>query len=184
MDGGCRNNGTINHKNDVYNASHLLNESDFQPTNQRAELSAGVLALNTASNIKDLNRPSRKGYRLEEEASRKIRRSNGEAGPESRLSQVVIKCDSQYLVKGMTEWIYNWRRNNFRSSRDKPIVNSDLFKRLDDKIDDLNQRGVQVQFWHVPRERNQMADYLVNRRLDGVAADEATREIGELFYEQ
>lgn len=156
-------------------------------TNQRAELSAGLLALDIANNIKDLNKPSRINERLI---------TIDVENPESELAKVVIKSDSQFLVKGMTELIYKWRRNGYINAKMLPVVNQDLFKELDRKVrfaqtkqpfpmkfadvrsgrpqvKALNDRGVEVQFWHVPRHQNQVADYLVNSRLDGLTADEA-----------
>lgn len=44
---------------------------------------------------------------------------------------------------------------------------------IQSQVNGLNDRGVEIQFWHVPRNRNQMADYLVKSQLDGIDADEA-----------
>ncbi|USN51971.1 MAG: ribonuclease HI [Myxococcales bacterium] len=43
---------------------------------------------------------------------------------------VEIYSDSQYVVKGMTEWIHNWRRSGFKNSQKKEVVNADLWKEL------------------------------------------------------
>jgi ribonuclease HI len=100
-------------------------------------------------------------------------------GPEVSLQHVVIKSDSEYVVKGMTSWIHNWKLNGYRNSKKKPVVNTDLFKDLEEEITALNNRDVHVQFWHVPREQNKIADYLANCILDGITAKEATERIAD-----
>lgn len=47
-----------------------------------------------------------------------------------RPCQVVITTDSQYLVKGMTEWIAGWQRKGWRNSKKEPVVNKDLWEQL------------------------------------------------------
>lgn len=48
----------------------------------------------------------------------------------TRPCQVVITTDSQYLVKGMTEWISGWQRKGWRNSKREPVVNKDLWEML------------------------------------------------------
>ena len=45
--------------------------------------------------------------------------------------QVAVYTDSQYVQKGMTEWIGNWKRNSWRTSDKKPVKNKDLWLLLD-----------------------------------------------------
>ena len=47
-----------------------------------------------------------------------------------RPCRVVITTDSQYLVKGMTEWIDGWQRKGWRNSKREPVVNKDLWELL------------------------------------------------------
>ena len=47
-----------------------------------------------------------------------------------RPSSVVITTDSQYLVKGMTEWIGGWQRKGWINSKKEPVVNRDLWEHL------------------------------------------------------
>ena len=47
-----------------------------------------------------------------------------------RPCQVVITTDSQYLVKGMTEWIVGWQRKGWRTSKKEPVINKDLWELL------------------------------------------------------
>ncbi len=49
----------------------------------------------------------------------------------SRPCKVVIATDSQYVLKGMTEWISGWKRKNWRTADKKPVKNVDLWQELD-----------------------------------------------------
>lgn len=44
--------------------------------------------------------------------------------------RVRVTTDSTYVVKGMTEWIEGWQRNNWRNSQKKEVLNRDLWERL------------------------------------------------------
>ena len=47
-----------------------------------------------------------------------------------RPCSVRITTDSNYIVKGMTEWIYGWIKNNWKNSQRKDVLNRDLWERL------------------------------------------------------
>jgi ribonuclease HI len=51
-------------------------------------------------------------------------------GQLKRPCRVLITTDSQYLVKGMTEWIEGWQRKGWRNSKKEPVVNKDLWELL------------------------------------------------------
>lgn len=48
----------------------------------------------------------------------------------TRPCRITITTDSQYLVKGMTEWITGWQRKGWRNSKKDPVVNRDLWEQL------------------------------------------------------
>ncbi len=48
----------------------------------------------------------------------------------TRPCQISITTDSQYLVKGMTEWIAGWQRKGWRNSKKEPVLNKDLWETL------------------------------------------------------
>ena len=48
----------------------------------------------------------------------------------SKPSSVTVVTDSQYLVKGMTEWIDNWLAKNWKTASKKPVKNVELWQRL------------------------------------------------------
>lgn len=45
--------------------------------------------------------------------------------------KATVYTDSQYVQKGITEWIINWKRNSWRTSDKKPVKNQDLWMALD-----------------------------------------------------
>lgn len=48
----------------------------------------------------------------------------------TRPCHVVVTTDSQYLVKGMTEWIGGWQRKGWLNSKKEPVLNRDLWEEL------------------------------------------------------
>jgi len=49
---------------------------------------------------------------------------------------VTVTTDSRYVVDGITKWIFNWKKNGWKSADKKPVKNQDLWLRLDE----LNRR--------------------------------------------
>jgi ribonuclease HI len=47
-----------------------------------------------------------------------------------RPSWVRVLTDSNYVFKGITEWIHSWRKRNWLNSQKKPVANKDLWERL------------------------------------------------------
>ena len=47
-------------------------------------------------------------------------------------SNVVLTTDSKYVMQGITEWIKNWKTRGWLTSSKKPVLNKDLWKRLDE----------------------------------------------------
>ena len=49
-----------------------------------------------------------------------------------RPCRVTVYTDSQYVQKGITEWIASWKRRGWRTASKDPVKNVDLWKRLDE----------------------------------------------------
>lgn len=73
---------------------------------------------------------------------------------------VVLTTDSQYLMKGMTEWIAGWIRRGWVSSKKEPVLNRDLWERL------LELSGVHKIDWRWVRGHNGHPE---NERCDELA---------------
>lgn len=48
-----------------------------------------------------------------------------------RPCEVTIHTDSVYVMKGMTEWIKNWKARNWKTASKKPVKNVDLWQELE-----------------------------------------------------
>lgn len=75
--------------------------------------------------------------------------------------KVELYTDSQYLKKGMTEWMRGWKRRNFQTSTGSPVKNGDLWKVLDElsKQHDITWNWVRG---HNGDKYNEIADRLAN----------------------
>lgn len=73
--------------------------------------------------------------------------------------RVVIHTDSQYLRKGITQWIHNWRRNGWRTASKKPVKNQDLWRELLEVMKPHDVRWEWVK-GHAGHEENERVDRL------------------------
>ena len=48
-----------------------------------------------------------------------------------RAAEIVVVTDSSYVRDGVTQWIFGWKRNGWKTADKKPVKNEDLWKRLD-----------------------------------------------------
>ena len=79
--------------------------------------------------------------------------------------EVVLTSDSQYLVKGMTEWIDGWIRKGWINSSKQPVKNKELWVELDR----LNRRHRVSWVWirgHSGHVENERCDRLANQAID------------------
>jgi len=79
--------------------------------------------------------------------------------------EVSLTTDSQYLRKGITEWIYNWQKNNWKTADKKPVKNVDIWQQLAEEV--LKH---QIQWhWikgHSDHLENDLVDALANQAID------------------
>lgn len=88
------------------------------------------------------------------------------------LATVEICTDSQYVKKGMTEWIDGWIKREWKGSTKKPVLNKDLWEALKKEEDRLKNSGVKVMWKYVPGH----SGVPMNERADVIAtmcADDA-----------
>ena len=79
-----------------------------------------------------------------------------------KSSQVQFYTDSEYLRKGITEWIHTWKRKGWKTAGKKPVKNQDLWQQLDSVI---QQHEIE---WHWLRGHAGQRD---NERVDKLARD-------------
>lgn len=82
-----------------------------------------------------------------------------------RPCRVRVHTDSQYVQKGITEWLANWKRRNWRTSAGQPVKNQDLWQRLDQAAagHDIEWHWVKG---HAGHPGNEAADRLANAGVD------------------
>ena len=80
----------------------------------------------------------------------------------TRPCSVVLHTDSQYVQKGISEWIHGWKKRGWKTAAREPVKNADLWQALD-----AAQARHQVEWrWvrgHSGHAGNERADQLANR---------------------
>ncbi len=85
----------------------------------------------------------------------------------TRRCEVDLYTDSQYVRKGITEWIVNWKRNGWKTAGKKPVKNADLWQELSTQTEkhQVNWHWVKG---HAGHPGNEKADQLANNGVDEV----------------
>lgn len=150
VDGGCRGNGRL----DAIGAAAAVFQLKWgkqnrwtrvlpsypTPTNQRAEITAIILALELAL---------QKYWNLSSNPKLNVK----------------IYSDSKYAVNCMNEWVYKWSNNGWINAAGKNVANRDLIEKACGLDDRLKEEGSVTYIW-IPREQNRDADELCNKAMD------------------
>ena len=78
-----------------------------------------------------------------------------------RSAEVVITTDSQYVMKGICEWMPNWKKRGWKTASKQPVKNADLWQQLDELV---SQHLVEWRWvrGHTGHRENEIADELAN----------------------
>jgi len=81
--------------------------------------------------------------------------------------EVEVYTDSQYVQKGISEWLHDWKRRGWRTADKKPVKNVDLWRELD------RVAGAHRITWHwvkghAGHPENECADALANRGVESL----------------
>lgn len=78
---------------------------------------------------------------------------------------VILHTDSTYVKNGITSWLANWKRNNWKTAAKKPVKNADLWQALDQATQrhNIDWRWVKG---HAGVAGNEIADRLANEAMD------------------
>ena len=147
MDGACRENGTEEAQGSVgvwfgegesdLGSEYNVSELSRAKTSQQAEIGAAIRALRQYCTLL-----------LDGVLDRQHEHA------------IILKSDSEYLVKGITEHIKVWKENGWKNAQGEKVANKRLWKTLDGLVGALEESGVRVLFWKVPRRWNTLADAL------------------------
>ena len=85
-----------------------------------------------------------------------------------RNEHIELFTDSNIVKKGMTEWIENWKRNNWKNSNKKIVKNKEIWLQLDEASKSLNVTWTWVK-GHDGDPGNEKADFLANKGADSVS---------------
>lgn len=85
----------------------------------------------------------------------------------TRPCSVKLVTDSQYVMKGIQEWLPNWKKRGWKTASKEPVKNADLWQKLDEEV---NRHRVSWQWvrGHTGHPGNERADQLANRGVDEV----------------
>jgi ribonuclease HI len=87
-----------------------------------------------------------------------------------RPCEVMLFLDSEYVRKGITEWIHGWKTKGWKTAAKQPVKNADLWQRLDALV---SGGGHKIEWkWvkgHAGDPGNERADALANRGVPGGA---------------
>lgn len=86
-----------------------------------------------------------------------------------RPSRVELYSDSEYVLKGLEEWMAGWKARGWRTAAKKPVKNVELWRRLDELV-----REHEVSFHWVKGH----SDHPENERCDALAVAAARRAAG------
>ncbi|KAF8171552.1 ribonuclease H1 [Mycena galopus ATCC 62051] len=107
------------------------------PTNQKAELTGLIVALETASQLRD-----------------------------PMFVRLTVHTDSTYVIRCMTHWLDEWRVNGWVNAYGYSVANRDLIEEAAELVQSLDMNGVRLKFVWVPRDENREADRLANQACD------------------
>jgi ribonuclease HI len=84
-----------------------------------------------------------------------------------RPCEIDLYTDSQYVQKGISEWIVSWKRRGWKTADRKPVKNVDLWLELDRLVAGHSIRWHWVR-GHAGHPQNERADELANRGIESV----------------
>ena len=76
-----------------------------------------------------------------------------------------VQTDSQYVQKGISEWIHGWKRRGWKTANKEPVKNEDLWRELDRLAAQHRIEWIWVK-GHAGHEENERADALARRGVD------------------
>lgn len=85
---------------------------------------------------------------------------------QDKLSKIEVYADSEYLIKGITIWIKNWQRNNWRTKDKREVLNKDLWEKLLELTTGKNIEWKKVA-GHSGHELNERCDEIATGFADG-----------------
>ncbi len=86
-----------------------------------------------------------------------------------RPCDVTLTTDSQYVKKGITEWLESWKRRGWKTADKKPVKNQELWQRLEKATEKHTIHWKWVK-GHSGHPENERVDQLANQAIDEMLA--------------
>ncbi|MEE3289648.1 MAG: ribonuclease HI [Pseudomonadota bacterium] len=83
----------------------------------------------------------------------------------TKSCRIKITTDSKYVLQGVTEWMPNWKKRNWRTANKKPVLNVELWQQLDELVAQHEIEWDWVK-GHSGHPENELADQLANQGVD------------------
>ncbi|MFZ2484439.1 MAG: ribonuclease HI [Minisyncoccia bacterium] len=87
--------------------------------------------------------------------------------PSAKPLEASLYTDSEYVMKGITEWVHNWQKKGWRTANKKPVLNQDLWQRLLEVTEGKNIEWKYVA-GHAGVDLNERADVIATEFADGL----------------
>lgn len=101
-----------------------------------------------------------------------------EIGPHMQVKDLEICTDSEYVKKGISEWIDGWMKKGWKTAAKKPVLNQDLWQELYEEEKRLKDAGINMKWTYVPGHAgvplNERADVIATACADSVIDKGAT----------
>jgi ribonuclease HI len=88
-------------------------------------------------------------------------------GALKRPCRVLLHTDSQYVQKGITEWIKGWKARGWKTAARAPVKNEDLWRKLDEVVRSHEIDWIWVK-GHAGHAGNERADALANKGVESI----------------
>lgn len=83
---------------------------------------------------------------------------------------IKVFSDSKYVLQGITTWIHNWKKNNWRTAAKAPVLNQELWQELDAVVSSILSTGVMIDWeyvkGHSENKFNERADVIATSCAD------------------
>ena len=89
---------------------------------------------------------------------------------------VEVVSDSKYVILGITEWIFNWQKNNWRNAAKKPVLNRELWEELYELVCELKPKWTYVK-GHNGDKYNERADEIATSFADDAPTELKNKNI-------
>ena len=83
----------------------------------------------------------------------------------TKSCRIKITTDSKYVLQGVTKWMPNWKKRNWRTANKKPVLNVELWQQLDELVAQHEIEWNWVK-GHSGHPENELADQLANQGVD------------------